>query len=302
MTQYSFQQLKDLWIQAGGSPTFADMAAAVAMAESGGRSDAVNNNNNDGSIDRGLWQINSVHGKQSTFDPMNNARAAVGISNGGTNWRPWCVAYANGGCSGEFMGPGSPVLKFLPGGSATGNVPSAGNLAPIAASTTPVGLAALFGSLLGAKIADLPTLQGILEKIGKKVWQYVYWYALWVGGAILMVIGVILLILSSKFASKVGQVGVEAGKAYAGGFLSTKGAVAALPKESPAEPAPAPAPTPAPPAKPEPLLPLPDAERRRGLSMWDDDTRASLEPPPRKRPLKRKARVDYRPRHSAGDE
>lgn len=96
-TPLTFDQLKTLWVQAGGNPAAAAVAAAVALAESGGRPDAFNGNGGK-SQDRGLWQINSVHGAQSTYDPMGNARAAVAISNNGTNWKPWCVAWTDGAC------------------------------------------------------------------------------------------------------------------------------------------------------------------------------------------------------------
>jgi len=69
-------------------------AIAVAGAESGFRSKA-SNRNTDGSIDRGYWQINSIHGNQSTFNPTANARAAYQISSGGRNWHPW-VTYNTG--------------------------------------------------------------------------------------------------------------------------------------------------------------------------------------------------------------
>lgn len=92
--RYSIQQLEEIWLQAGGSAASAPMAAAIAMAESGGNSNALNHNTN-GSIDRGLWQINSSHGQQSTTDPLANARAAVAISGDGSNWHPWST-YTNG--------------------------------------------------------------------------------------------------------------------------------------------------------------------------------------------------------------
>lgn len=91
--QYNYAQLEGIWVQAGGSPGSAPIAAAVAMAESGGNSTATGQDS--GSVDRGLWQINSVHGNQSTYDVMGNARAAVAISNGGTNWSPW-TTYTSG--------------------------------------------------------------------------------------------------------------------------------------------------------------------------------------------------------------
>lgn len=87
-------QIMNLWTRAGGSAGKANLAAAVAMAESGGETTASNRNKN-GTIDRGLWQINSVHGGLSTFSPTGNAKAAVKISSGGRNWTPW-VAYTTG--------------------------------------------------------------------------------------------------------------------------------------------------------------------------------------------------------------
>lgn len=53
--------------------------AAIALAESGGDPRA-KHRDADGSIDRGLWQINSVHGYgDASFVPIDNAREAVTI-------------------------------------------------------------------------------------------------------------------------------------------------------------------------------------------------------------------------------
>ena len=84
--------LEALWESAGGSPSEAFMAAEIAMAESSGHQNATDNNTN-GSTDRGYWQINSIHGALSTYDPAGNARAAVQLSGNGTDWSPW-VTYA----------------------------------------------------------------------------------------------------------------------------------------------------------------------------------------------------------------
>lgn len=91
---YSQAQLQDLWVQAGGNPAKAQIASAIAMAESGGKTNATDNDSN-GSVDRGLWQINSVHGALSTYSPLANARAAVQLSANGTNWSPW-VTFTSG--------------------------------------------------------------------------------------------------------------------------------------------------------------------------------------------------------------
>lgn len=85
-------QIRDVWVAAGGDPAAAEVAVAVAMAESGGRPGAISPPNSDGhsSIDRGLWQINDYwHGADSTTDVARNAAAAVRISGNGTNWKPW---------------------------------------------------------------------------------------------------------------------------------------------------------------------------------------------------------------------
>lgn len=112
---YTYAQLMSLWIQAGGSKLNAAMAAAIAMAESGGNPNSTDDDSN-GTADRGLWQINSTHGSLSSYDPLTNARAAVQLSNNGTTWRPWCTAYSDGACGtegGTYLGSGSPFMKFL---------------------------------------------------------------------------------------------------------------------------------------------------------------------------------------------
>lgn len=95
----SCAQLEALWQEAGGSPSAAFTAAEVARAESGGRQYATDNNSN-GSTDRGYWQINSTWGAESTYDALGNAKAAVAISDDGTNWSPW-VTYQHGAQNGQ---------------------------------------------------------------------------------------------------------------------------------------------------------------------------------------------------------
>lgn len=84
---YNFRQLEEIWVLAGGTLAEAPMAAAIALAESAGNPNAVNHNRN-GSIDRGLWQINSVHGSLSSTDVAANARGAVKIYKE-SGWAPW---------------------------------------------------------------------------------------------------------------------------------------------------------------------------------------------------------------------
>lgn len=90
----SAAQIRDLWVRHGGDPAQANVAAAVARAESGGRPDATNRSNGDGSVDRGLFQINSVHGASSTYDLDANVAYAVQLQRA-QGWKPW-VAHETG--------------------------------------------------------------------------------------------------------------------------------------------------------------------------------------------------------------
>jgi hypothetical protein len=73
-----------------------ELAAAVAMAESGGGNVLAVG---DGGTSFGLWQIHTpAHPQfsaQALLDPNYNARAAFTISNQGADWSPWS-AYNNG--------------------------------------------------------------------------------------------------------------------------------------------------------------------------------------------------------------
>jgi hypothetical protein len=86
--RYTYAQLQQLWIQAGGDKFIAPVMAAIALAESSGNPNATHTNQG-GSVDRGLWQINSSHGKgTSSYNPQANARQAVAIyrTQGLTAW------------------------------------------------------------------------------------------------------------------------------------------------------------------------------------------------------------------------
>ncbi len=86
--------LEALWESAGGSPSAAVTAASIAMAESGGNQYATGS-----AGERGYWQINPVNGALSTYDADGNARAAVIMSQNGTNWSPW-TTWVSGAYSG----------------------------------------------------------------------------------------------------------------------------------------------------------------------------------------------------------
>lgn len=106
MTTYTYRQLEQLWVNAGGPPSVAPLMAAIALAESGGREKVVN------SIGAcGPWQIHPY--QNGCKDGPTNAKMAVEKyrTQGLTAWE----AYTNGS-----------YKKFLRGGKApraTGNPP-----------------------------------------------------------------------------------------------------------------------------------------------------------------------------------
>ena len=70
-----------LAVQAGFTTSTAVTMTAIAGAESGYNTDAVNTANSNGTHDVGLFQINSVHGYSDSDmkDPVKNAAAAKKI-------------------------------------------------------------------------------------------------------------------------------------------------------------------------------------------------------------------------------
>lgn len=96
--------LASMAMAVGCSPGQAVIAAAVALGESGGRTDAVGDThlmNGVWSYSAGAWQIRGLHaehGQGTTRDPQQllhdmwrNARSMREISNGCTNWQPWTI-------------------------------------------------------------------------------------------------------------------------------------------------------------------------------------------------------------------
>jgi hypothetical protein len=73
-------------------------AVAVGLGESDGVVNATHPNT-DGSVDRGVWQINSkawpMYSESCVFDASCNAGAMAAISSNGASWQPW-LAFTNG--------------------------------------------------------------------------------------------------------------------------------------------------------------------------------------------------------------
>ena len=122
MTIYSYAQLEQLWINAGGPKMLAPLAAAIGEAESGGNSQAVNPYDNGGTqTSWGLWQIsNGTHQPPvpNILNPAVNAQQAVGKWRGaGNSFSPWGT-YDSGAYK-QFMNGSTTPDKNVPGATGT---------------------------------------------------------------------------------------------------------------------------------------------------------------------------------------
>lgn len=168
----SYTQLMGWWISHGGNATAAPIAAAIAMAESGGCVDATHVNSN-GSTDAGLWQVNSINAPPAQMvDPVANVQEAIKLSNNGTRWTPWSTF--NSGAYQKYLTGGTPSSSFpaglTPGATLTGfNIGSL--LGPLGDGLPNISAPSSFGDI--AK-----SLTGLLAAIMKPI-EYANAASLW---------------------------------------------------------------------------------------------------------------------------
>lgn len=87
-------QLMNLWTRAGGPAGVADLAARIALAESGGipsRNNADRPGDGGRHIAAGLWQILGLPFEGNVYDPLTNARMAVAKYEAAGGFSPWEV-------------------------------------------------------------------------------------------------------------------------------------------------------------------------------------------------------------------
>lgn len=113
MPTLSPAQIYTLARQAGLSANSAVVATAVALAESGGRTDAVGDvqlENGTWGPSVGLWQIRSLKAQNGTggtrdasrlADPAFNAKSMAEISKGGIYFKPW-TTFTNGSYKSQY--------------------------------------------------------------------------------------------------------------------------------------------------------------------------------------------------------
>lgn len=120
MTQYSYAQLEQLWINAGGPRALAPTMAAIAEAESSGNSNAYN-----ASGASGLWQILGAVNpadQSQLFNPTVNAHEAV-------------LKYRSQGLGAWVTYTSGAYLAFLNGSTTPDpNVPAPGATAALTAA------------------------------------------------------------------------------------------------------------------------------------------------------------------------
>lgn len=131
--------------QAGFSGLALINAVAIAMAESGGNTTAINRGTpGNPENSQGLWQINldahpQYNGTQ-ILDPLANAQAAYAISNGGSDFSPWST-WLNGAYRGFLLQATNAAasLKGLPSIDPTGGV-TVPPIAPPSIALPPINL------------------------------------------------------------------------------------------------------------------------------------------------------------------
>ena len=196
MARLTVQQIAGYAQAAGFPPEELARATAVALAESGGDPAATHVNTN-GSVDYGLWQINTVHGsllnQGDKFNPLDNGKMALTVWRGaGGKWTPWSVY--NSGTSQGFMAqatlaaakpvpPASPAGASAAAGATASGVPgeAGGTASAPAVTPNPIG---------DALAAALSPFTGLVAKV-QAVFNVNFWWRLGCG-----ILGVVMILLS----------------------------------------------------------------------------------------------------------
>ncbi len=163
MATLTYAQLEQVWLQAAqgtkyNTQAWAALMAAIAEAESSGRTDATNPTDNGGAqTSWGLWQISlGNHNAPSPqwADPVTNAKLAIGKLNS-QGLGAWGT-YTSGAYRSHLQGNVPPGTGSLPGGGSAGpggisttSAPGGGVIGGILQGVLPGGLGSIFGGILG---------------------------------------------------------------------------------------------------------------------------------------------------------
>jgi len=206
----SAQQIAGYARAAGFPPDQIATATAVALAESGGETTATNKANTNGSIDYGLWQINTVHGallnQGDKFNPLDNAKMALTVyARAGNKWTPWTV-YKSGAYRVQMPAatlaarqPTDPVE--IAHQDSTRNIPAEGTAIP-AAQSSPLDLLGPIGTALGS-------ITGVLDKVTSgSLWLRV---GAFIVGSCLMAFSLLRLSGADQMVGKAAKLAVTKG-------------------------------------------------------------------------------------------
>jgi hypothetical protein len=232
VTTYSYAQLEQLWINAGGPRALAALAAAIAEAESSGNSAAVNATDNGGTqTSWGLWQIsNGTHSQpvNNILDPAVNAAQAVAKWKGaGQSFAPWGT-YGSGAYR-RFMSASTTPDPNVPAG-ATLTAASSASSGGVGGTTDPTCAFGIHGGLPG--LSSLPLIGGAFQIdicfMRKTTIRHMIGGALIGAGALIAIPGVVALVAFSFKASGAQQAAGQVAKFYgpAGRVVSGEAGIA----------------------------------------------------------------------------
>lgn len=182
---------------------------AIALAESGGDSDATNVNKN-GSVDTGLWQINSIHGIGGNLkDPRTNARAAKTVYDK-QGYGAWVVF--NNNTYQRHLGDALDASSKTEGASLADVLKAI----PVAAGTL-TGVAGQVAGQVADNVTDplqaVGQIAGLIARAGTFINNPQNWLRIaYVGLGVAMVIGG-LVIVARPLWEPAAEVGVKAAKA-----------------------------------------------------------------------------------------
>jgi hypothetical protein len=169
-TLYSYAQLEGLWINAGGSKAVAPIAAAIALAESGGCSAALNANDTNGEggtqSSWGLWQIsNGTHSQPvpGILTPATNAQQAVAKYQGDNNTFGDWGTYSSGAYKQYISNSTTPDTSVSSPASATlDSSTTAGGDCAITMPNIDLGVTSIGGSCLVTYSTERALIAGLM--------------------------------------------------------------------------------------------------------------------------------------------
>lgn len=242
--KFTYAELEGLWINAGGSKGAAPIAAAIALAESGGCSGDINPTDNGGTqTSWSLWQISDGTHNQPVpgiMDPAVNAQQAVAKYKA-SGWAPWGTY--NSGAYKAYMNGGTTPNLNVPGPKGTIQAQTTANIEPYTA-------AACLMSFPGISVPVLGNVGQfcLLPKHTARAWIGA---GLLVAGATIAVPAIVLIAadVGLRAASAMGPVTSRAGRAVsfvnpaAGATLTAAGSAASSGRKPPRPKRPPAAPT-----------------------------------------------------------